>query len=72
MKRELGDLRKKAEQGHAKAQYNLARMYRNDRGVTRDDVEAVKWYRLAAEQGYALAQNNLALVYETGRGVTRD
>ncbi len=47
-------------------------MYHVGIGVTRDYVEALKWYRLAAEQGAALAQNNLALMYATGRGVTRD
>ncbi len=72
MKRKLGDLRKKAEQGNADAQFGLAMMYRNGRGVTRDDVEAVKGYRLAAEQGYAKAQYNLALMYDKGSGVTRD
>ena len=37
-----------AEQGHAKAQYNLGWMYFNGNGVPEDDKEAVKWYRLAA------------------------
>ncbi len=27
--------------------------------VTRDDVEAIKWHRLAAAQGDATAENNL-------------
>ncbi len=30
---------------------NLGWMYENGRGVRRDRVEAVRWYRLAAEQG---------------------
>ena len=41
-------------------------------GVTKDDVEAVKWYRKAAEQGNALAQANLGILFETGRGVPKD
>jgi TPR repeat protein len=46
-------IRPLAEQGGAKAQYNLGQMYRDGQGVPQDYAEAVKWYRLAAEQGYA-------------------
>ena len=48
-----------AEQGNAKAQYNLGAMYANGEGVPQDYKEAVKWYRLSAEQGDAKAQNNI-------------
>tara|TARA_B100000524_G_scaffold218828_1_gene115158 strand:+ start:1118 stop:1300 length:183 start_codon:yes stop_codon:yes gene_type:complete len=41
--------RKSAEQGNAKAQYNLGRVYADDHGVAQSDTEAVKWYRMAAE-----------------------
>ena len=37
-----------------------------------DDVEAVKWYRLAAEQGLADAQVNLGVMYDNGEGVPED
>ena len=40
-----------AEQGHSQAQISLGLMYAFGRGVRRDPVEAVKWYRLAAAQG---------------------
>ena len=40
-----------AEQGNAKAQFNLGLMYNNGQGVPQDYKEAVKWYRLSAEQG---------------------
>ena len=40
-----------ADQGHAKAQYNLGVMYDNGDGVPQDYAEAVSWYRLAADQG---------------------
>ena len=40
-----------AEQGYAKAQFNLGLMYAKGRGGPQDDTEAVRWYRLAAEQG---------------------
>ena len=52
----LKGLRTPAEQGDAEAQFNLGVMYANGEGVTQDDKEAVKWYRLAAEQGNAEAQ----------------
>ncbi|RLB71806.1 MAG: hypothetical protein DRH07_05860, partial [Deltaproteobacteria bacterium] len=64
--------RKAAEQGDAKAQFNLGLMYVKGNGVTLDHVEAVKWYRKAAEQGVAKAQIKLALMYAKGDGVTQD
>ena len=44
-------------------------MYDNGNGVTQDDEEAVKWYRLAADQGNARAQFTLGLMYSSGEGV---
>ena len=64
--------RKAAEQGVAKAQFNLGLMYDNGLGVTQDYARAGKWYRKAAEQGYATAQFNLGLMYENGEGVPQD
>jgi len=61
-----------AEQGYASAQYNLALMYDNGRGVPQDYQEAVKWYRRAADQGVAEAQYNLATKYYRGQGVPQD
>ena len=61
-----------AEAGDASAQYNLALMYRNGKGVPQDYAEAIRWYRLAAEQGHANAQYNLGYVYDTGQGVLQD
>jgi TPR repeat protein len=40
-----------AQQGHAKAQYDLGRMYYNGFGVEKDYVTAHKWWTLAAAQG---------------------
>jgi uncharacterized protein len=61
-----------AEQGNADAQYNLGVMYRKGEGVTQNDKEAVKWYRLAAEQGNVRAQFNLGLMHHNGDGVVQD
>ena len=33
--------------------------YQNGTGVVKDEVEAVKYYKMAADQGYANAQYNL-------------
>lgn len=57
-----------AEQGDAKAQFNLGVMYSEGRGVPQNDAAAVKWFRLAAEQGDASAQYNLGGMYAEGRG----
>jgi TPR repeat protein len=38
---------KAAEQGDAKAQFDLGRMYDNGEGVEQDKAEAVKWYAKA-------------------------
>ena len=64
--------RQLAEQGDASAQYNLAFMYDNGRGVTQDYAEAMRWYRKAAGQGEASAQYNLGVIFFKGQGVTQD
>ena len=61
-----------AEQGDAKAQYNLGQMYYEGQGVPQDNKEAVKWYRLSAEQGHRSAQYNLGVMYVKGQGVPQD
>jgi uncharacterized protein len=43
--------------GFAKAQFALASMYYDGKGVPQDYAEAARWYRKAAEQGDALAQS---------------
>ena len=47
-------------------------MYATGEGVVEDDVEAVRWYRMAAEQGHAVAQYELGRMYATGMGVLKD
>ncbi|MCH8172945.1 MAG: sel1 repeat family protein [Proteobacteria bacterium] len=61
-----------ANQGYAEAQYNLGLMYANGEGVSENDAEAVRWYRLAADQGYDKAQYNLGVMYLNGQGVPQD
>ncbi|MGL5335663.1 MAG: tetratricopeptide repeat protein, partial [Enterovibrio sp.] len=40
-----------AEKGNAAAQYSLASMYAQGRGVGQDLKQAMQWYKKAAEQG---------------------
>ena len=46
---EIDALRARAEAGDAEAQLDLGGMYGNGNGVSQDDAEAVRWYRLAAD-----------------------
>ena len=43
------EIRLRAEQGDADAQFTLGVRYANGEGVLQDDEEAVRWYRLAAD-----------------------
>ena len=62
-------VRKAAEQGFARAQYDLGLMYEFGTGVERSNEKAAEWYLKAAEQGYAEAQCNLGYMYANGTGV---
>ena len=68
----LENIRARAEQGDASAQFNLGNMHANDEGVPQDYSEAMRWYRLAAEQGDAGAQFILGVMYADGEGVPQD
>ncbi|MGH7209288.1 MAG: tetratricopeptide repeat protein [Nitrospiraceae bacterium] len=61
-----------AEQGDARAQYDLGLLYDTGRGVPQSDEKALRWYQQAAEQGEARAQYNLGLMYANGQGVQQD
>jgi len=68
----LPDLRRRAGEGEAKAQYDSGRIYMLALGVSQDYQQAVKWYERAAEQGLAAAQFMIGILYEQGKGVPRD
>ena len=68
----VAELRTRAEQGDAEAQFKLGRMYGKGEGVPQDGVQAVAWFRKAAEQGHAKAQNGLGAMYDLGQGVPQD
>ena len=66
-------LRQAADQGNAKAQYNLACMLEKGVGIPQDEVEARKWMEQSAKQGYANAQAVLGLAYLKGQfGLLKD
>lgn len=61
-----------AQTGDADCQFNVALMHEQGIGVTKDEKQAVVWYRKSANQGSANAQFNLGVLYEKGRGVAVD
>lgn len=65
-------LRVLSEQGHADAQFYLASMYHEGKGLALDYKQAVHWFRAAANQGHARAQFSLGNAYKHGRGVDKD
>ena len=60
------------QKGDSDAQFNLAKMYREGKGVSKDYRAAVKWFNLSAERGNALAQYHLGVAYSFGLGVVPD
>ena len=70
--RKIEDLRKAAEQGDPKAQFDLAFCYAGGDGVEQSKTEVAKWIRKSAEQGYSEAQCTLGILYANGVGVSAD
>lgn len=69
----VADLRAKAESGGAQSQNDLGKaLFLGNFGLTKDEAEAVTWFRKAAEQNHAEAQYNLGWRYAEGRGVPKD
>lgn len=61
-----------AQQGNARAQFELAEMYFLGKGVGHDFQYAIRLYRQSAEQKYAPAQHALGTMYRDGFGVPKD
>jgi uncharacterized protein len=61
-----------AEDGFAKAQYNLAMLYRDGRGTLPSQGLYRKWMEASAAQEFSLALFTLGLDYDVGRGVAKD
>ena len=60
----LREFREAADQGHAKAQFELGLMYERGSGVPKDPAEAARWFKKAAAQGLDIAQKALGRVEE--------
>jgi TPR repeat protein len=60
------------EQGHRKAQYELALLFSFGKGVPVDFEQAVRWLQRSADQGYPPAQFRLGQHYYGGVGVDRN
>ena len=58
-----------AKKGNADAQFYFGKMYRNGQGVSKNEREAINWFRKSAEQGNADAQYELGQMYQSGSGV---
>jgi TPR repeat protein len=55
-----------------RAENYLGIMHQLGQGVLQDDVQAVRWFRLAAGHGYASAQESLGGMIQAGNGVLQD
>ncbi len=64
--------RVRAEQGDAKAEYDLGHTYYYGQGTPQDYAEALRWFREAADQGYAKANYGIGYMYYHGQGVPQD
>lgn len=65
-------LRRAAETGEAKAQYQLGRFFLEGSEVLQDPTQGYLWMRKAAAAGHVGAQHYLGCMYQEGHGVPRD
>jgi TPR repeat protein len=63
------DIRKAAESGDPKAQYEMGRQLERAKSPA---AEIVDWYTKSAEQGHMPAQEVLGMMYSKGMYVSRD
>lgn len=61
-----------AESGHARALNGLGLLYREGKGVEKDEKRAVSLFREAAERGFSYAMFNLGMMIRDGRGADGD
>jgi uncharacterized protein len=69
---DIESLKRAAEGGDPKAQFELGFAYRTGKNVPKDPAKAVLWYIKAAEQNNPGAFYQLGNMYENGSGVKRD
>ncbi|ABI77722.1 conserved domain protein [Hyphomonas neptunium ATCC 15444] len=66
------EIKRAAEAGFAKAQFNLAMLYRDGPTATASQELYRKWIEASAAQEFSMALFSLGLDYDVGRGVTKD
>ncbi len=72
-KQSLYWMTKSADQGYARAQYNLGLFYYNGGyGVSQNFEQAVFWFKCSSEKGYAPAQFVLGQMYCEGKGLPQN
>jgi TPR repeat protein/S1-C subfamily serine protease len=55
-----------AEHGDVDAMFKTGSNYKSGYGVSKNEEEAVRWFKQAAEQGHMVAQSSLGSVYHEG------
>ena len=70
--KEIAALRLAAEEGSARAQLDLGLRYASGSGVSKDAIQAIKWFRRAAEQGFDEAQYTLGCCYNGEEGFPKN
>ena len=66
------DLLGAAKQGDSESQFMTGRCYLEGKGIKKDHLEAVKWFKTSADRGNSNGMNALGVCYEYGRGVKKD
>jgi TPR repeat protein len=69
---QLDKLKQDAREGNDLAQFDLGIRFFYGEDVTKNEVEAFKWFSRAAEKENGLAQFYLAVCYAGGKGVNKD
>ena len=66
------DLKQKADQGDAEAQYQIGLLYLEGEAVKKNEKLAAEFLQKATDQGHLDAQRKLAWCYLYGRGVKQN
>ena len=69
---EFSAMLKKAQRGDAEAQFEVARMYFDGKGVEENPKKGAEWILKAANNGHAEAQSVAGVMYFLGVGIKKD
>ncbi len=70
--RRFSYLRQLADSGRTSAYIMLGDAYLQGKGITKDAVEAINWYKKAAENGVMFGNECIGMIYYEGNGVPTD